>query len=84
MSISERQIYNLPKCLLGVLGYRAPQSPVLGGILGNVVFWLNMATRVEKRKRNETKRNKIKSFISHKACVSVSLLAGWQARLPQW
>ena len=43
-SISERQFYNLPKSLLGVLGYRAPQSPVLGGILGNVVFWLNMAT----------------------------------------
>ena len=36
--------YSLLKCLLGVLGYRIPQSPVLGGILGNWVFCLNMAT----------------------------------------
>ena len=26
------------------IGLQQPHSPVLGGILGNVVFWLNMAT----------------------------------------
>ena len=37
------RFYNLQKCLLGVLGLQRSDSPVLGGILGNVVFCLNIA-----------------------------------------